>query len=76
MSILVGSGRGATEGVLFRDAEALERLAVVGTGVLDKTGTCLLYTSALVMEVDRTLLNRGGPILAVWGATHKKVKTN
>jgi len=31
---------------------------------------------ALVMEVDRTLLNRGGPILAVWGATHKKVKTN
>jgi len=28
------------------------------------------------MEVDRTLLNRGGPILAVWGATHKKVKTN
>ena len=31
---------------------------------------------ALVMEVDRTLLARGGPILAVWGATHKKLKTN
>jgi len=39
MSILVGSGRGATEGVLFRDAEALERLAEVRTIVLDKTGT-------------------------------------
>ncbi len=39
MSILVGSGRGAQEGVLFRDAEALERLALVTTVVLDKTGT-------------------------------------
>ncbi len=39
MSILVGSGRGAQAGVLFRDAEALERLAVVQTIVLDKTGT-------------------------------------
>lgn len=42
MSILVGSGRGATEGVLFRDAEALERLALVDTIVLDKTGTLTL----------------------------------
>ena len=39
MSILVGSGRGAQEGVLFRDAEALERLALVTKVVLDKTGT-------------------------------------
>lgn len=39
MSILVGSGRAAQAGVLFRDAEALERLAVVQTVVLDKTGT-------------------------------------
>lgn len=31
---------------------------------------------SLVMEVDRTLLSRGGPILSVWGATHKKLKTN
>ncbi|MFO0655313.1 MAG: hypothetical protein U0787_09555 [Polyangia bacterium] len=36
MSILVGSGRGAQEGVLFRDAEALERLALVTKVVLDK----------------------------------------
>jgi len=31
---------------------------------------------AVVMEVDRTLLNKGGPILSVWAATHKKAKTN
>lgn len=31
---------------------------------------------AVVMEVDRTLLSKGGPILSVWAATHKKAKTN
>ncbi len=39
MSILVASGRGAQMGVLFKSAEALERLAKVDTLVLDKTGT-------------------------------------
>lgn len=39
MSIMVASGRGAREGVLFRDAAAIERLRAVDTLVLDKTGT-------------------------------------
>jgi Cu+-exporting ATPase len=39
MSIMVGVGRGATEGVLIRDAAALERLEEVTTLVVDKTGT-------------------------------------
>jgi Cu+-exporting ATPase len=39
MSIMVGTGRGAAEGVLVRNAEALERLERVDTLVLDKTGT-------------------------------------
>ena len=39
ISIMVGSGRGAENGVLFRDAAAIERLAAVDTLVLDKTGT-------------------------------------
>src|SRR6202000_604229 len=39
MSIMVGMGRGASMGVLIRNAEALERLAKVDTLVLDKTGT-------------------------------------
>ena len=39
MSIMVAVGRGATMGILVRNAEALETLARVDTLVLDKTGT-------------------------------------
>lgn len=39
MSILVGVGRGASEGVLVKDAEALETMEKVSTLVIDKTGT-------------------------------------
>jgi Cu+-exporting ATPase len=39
MSIMVGTGRGATAGVLVRQAEALEVLEKVDTLVIDKTGT-------------------------------------
>jgi Cu+-exporting ATPase len=39
MSIMVAMGRGAQSGVLFRDAEAIERLRTVDTLILDKTGT-------------------------------------
>jgi Cu+-exporting ATPase len=39
MSIMVGVGRGAEEGVLIKDAEALERLENIDTLVIDKTGT-------------------------------------
>jgi Cu+-exporting ATPase len=39
MSIMVATGRGAIEGVLFRDAEAIENLRRVDTLVVDKTGT-------------------------------------
>src|SRR5207253_1180714 len=39
MSIMVGVGRGAQEGVLIKNAEALERMEAVDTLVLDKTGT-------------------------------------
>ena len=38
-SIMVGTGKGAEAGVLFRNAEALERLGSVRAIVLDKTGT-------------------------------------
>jgi len=38
-SIMVGTGKGAENGVLFRNAEALERLHKVKAVVLDKTGT-------------------------------------
>ena len=39
MAIMVGTGRGATAGVLIRDAAALETLERVDTLVVDKTGT-------------------------------------
>jgi Cu+-exporting ATPase len=39
MSIMVGTGRGASAGVLIRNAEALEVLERVDTLVVDKTGT-------------------------------------
>jgi Cu+-exporting ATPase len=39
MSIMVGVGRGAGEGVLVKNAEALERQEKVNTLVVDKTGT-------------------------------------
>ncbi|MBT1071301.1 heavy metal translocating P-type ATPase [Pelotalea chapellei] len=39
MSIMVGVGRGAQEGVLVKNAEALERLEKITTLVVDKTGT-------------------------------------
>jgi P-type Cu+ transporter len=39
MSIMVGTGRGAENGVLIRNAEALETLEKVTTLVVDKTGT-------------------------------------
>jgi Cu+-exporting ATPase len=39
MSIMVGVGRGAKNGILIRDAEVLERMEKVDTLVVDKTGT-------------------------------------
>jgi len=39
MSIMVAAGRGAQVGVLFKDAEAIERLREIDTLVVDKTGT-------------------------------------
>ena len=39
MSVMVGTGRGATEGVLIKNAEALEVLEKIDTIIVDKTGT-------------------------------------
>jgi Cu+-exporting ATPase len=51
MSIMVAAGRGATAGVLIRNAEALEILEKVDTVVVDKTGT-LTEGKPCVMTVE------------------------
>ncbi|MES2699119.1 MAG: heavy metal translocating P-type ATPase [Pseudomonadota bacterium] len=51
MSIMVGIGRGATLGVLIKDAAALERLEKVDTLVVDKTGTLTEGKPALTQVV-------------------------
>ena len=52
ISIMVGIGRGAREGVLIKDAEALELMEKVDTLVIDKTGT-LTEGRPKVQSVDR-----------------------
>ena len=48
MSIMVGTGRGATAGVLVKNAEALERMEKIDTLIVDKTGTLTLGKPKLV----------------------------
>ena len=56
MSIMVGTGRGATAGVLIRNAEALEALEKVDTLVVDKTGTLTEGKPTLVSAPDDEVL--------------------
>jgi Cu+-exporting ATPase len=42
MSVMVATGRAATSGVLFKDAEAIEHLRKIDTLIVDKTGTLTL----------------------------------
>ncbi len=64
MSIMVAVGRGATMGVLFKDAEAIEVLRSVDTLIVDKTGTLTLGKPRLSRIVptgtldENTLLQR------------------
>ena len=63
MSIMVGTGRGAELGVLFRDAAALEGLEKITTLIVDKTGTLTegkpkLTTVLPVGEIDEQTLLR------------------
>jgi Cu+-exporting ATPase len=51
MSIMVATGRGATMGVLFRNAEAIEVLRSVDTLVFDKTGTLTVGKPKLTQVV-------------------------
>lgn len=52
MSIMVAAGRGATMGVLFKNAEAIEVMKKVNTLVVDKTGTLTIGKPKLVEIVQ------------------------
>ncbi|HXG30999.1 MAG TPA: heavy metal translocating P-type ATPase [Thermodesulfobacteriota bacterium] len=64
MSIMVGTGRGATMGILIKNAEALEVLEKVDTLVVDKTGTLtegkprLTGVIPLITEIDESEILR------------------
>ena len=51
MSVMVAAGKGATAGVLFRNAEAIEVLRKVDTLIVDKTGTLTLGKPQLASVV-------------------------
>jgi Cu+-exporting ATPase len=51
MSIMVATGKAATQGILFRDAAAIERLREVDTLIVDKTGTLTEGHPAFVCAV-------------------------
>ncbi len=54
MSIMVGTGRGAREGILIRNAEALETFEKIDTLVVDKTGTLTEGKPKLVTLVSES----------------------
>jgi len=60
MSIMVATGRGATAGVLIKNAEALEMLEKVDTLVVDKTGTLTEGKPRLMTVV--AIPDRGGTV--------------
>ncbi len=49
MSIMVGTGKGASNGILIKNAEALETFEKIDTIVVDKTGTLTLGRPELVL---------------------------
>ncbi|OGQ22538.1 MAG: copper-translocating P-type ATPase [Deltaproteobacteria bacterium RIFCSPLOWO2_02_FULL_44_10] len=55
LSIMVATGKGASFGVLFRNAEAIETLQKVDTLVLDKTGTLTLGKPKVVSIFSRDI---------------------
>lgn len=63
VAIMVGTGKGAEMGILFKSAEALEALRSVGTVVLDKTGTITQGAPAVTDVIPATRAD-GSPAMS------------
>jgi Cu+-exporting ATPase len=61
-AVMVGTGKGAEGGILFKSSEALERAGRTAVVALDKTGTITRGQPAVtdVVPVDRTILEQNG----------------
>jgi Cu+-exporting ATPase len=70
MSITVGTGKGATNGILIRSAEALETAHKLNTVVLDKTGTITNGTPVLTDVIPAASFT-DGDLLAVVAAVEQ-----
>ena len=69
VAIMVGTGRGASMGVLFKNARALENLHRIDTVVLDKTGTLTLGKPAVTDILPETVSEHR--LLMIAGALEK-----
>ncbi len=63
MSIMVGMGRGATSGILIKDAASLERFEKVNTLIVDKTGTLTMGTPTLTAIIPAAGYNENDILL-------------
>jgi Cu+-exporting ATPase len=68
LSVMVGTGKGAEQGILIRSAEALETAHKIDTVILDKTGTITRGTPALTDVVATGVIPEADVVLLVASA--------
>ena len=67
-AIMVGTGKGAENGILFKSSEALQNAGKIRTVVLDKTGTITRGRPTVtdIVEADRSTISKNGMACAGW----------
>ena len=70
-AIMVGTGRGATQGILIRNAESLERAHEIQTIVLDKTGTLTEGKPSVTDFVSLNGLDEGKVLQSAASVEHR-----